>query len=88
MQEVDDHYTQKRKVTSNSNQITENDLIEKTENNDTDTLENTKKLMGKKIKNELFERNMEKFKKQIEDDLKIEFERVFSRINKMDDENK
>jgi len=44
--------------------------------------------MGKKIKNELFERNMEKFKKQIEDDLRIEFERVFSRINKMDDENK
>jgi len=88
MQEVDDHYAQKRKVTSNSNQITENDLIEKTENNDTDTLENTKKFMSKKIKNDLFEKNIEKFKKQIKDDLQVEFEKVFNRINKMDDENK
>lgn len=84
MQEVDDFYAQKRKITSN--QITEQDLIEKTENNDPN--DNTKKVISKKIKNEVFEKNLEKFKKQLIEELQTDFDKMNNKISKIEDEVK
>lgn len=83
MQEVDDFYAQKRKTTSN--QITEQDLVLKTGG---DENEETKKVLGKKIKNELFEKNLERFKKQLREEFLNDFDKMNNRISKIDEEVK